>query len=128
MKLLQEKYKSHPWKMMVCCILLNQTNNKQVSGVIEELFEKYKSSAEMQIADKKELSELLKPLGLYNKRAETLRKFSKDFDENVGTKGTKISDCYGIGQYGQDSWDIFIENKLDIKPTDKKLKAYLNRL
>tara|TARA_R110001583_G_scaffold70668_2_gene199757 strand:+ start:344 stop:721 length:378 start_codon:yes stop_codon:yes gene_type:complete len=125
MKLLQEQYLKNRWKMMVCCILLNQTNNKQVSKVINDLFKKYPNDTVMGHSDKKEIAELLKPLGLYNRRAKALVKFSVDFKTK---QWKRISDCYGIGQYAQDSWDIFIENKLDIKPTDKKLKLYLNSL
>jgi len=37
--LIQEDYLDNPWKMMVCCILLNQTNNKQVRPILSSVFE-----------------------------------------------------------------------------------------
>ena len=73
--LLQEVYKEDPWKMMVCCILLNLTKRQQVDIVREELFKRYPTEYDMIEANEKELSELLKPLGLYNKRAKTFCSF-----------------------------------------------------
>ena len=125
MKLLQEKYKRHPWKMMICCILLNQTNNKQVSKVMDEFFKRWPTSHKATKAVWHEMTKVIKPLGLYNRRTKTIVEFSKQYRSG---NWIKIKDSYGIGQYGQDSWDIFIENKLDINPEDKKLKAYLNNL
>ena len=72
--LLQEIYRDDPWKMLVCCILLNLTQRKQVDGIRHELFSKYPTEYEMIEANEDELSELLKPLGLYRKRAKTLMK------------------------------------------------------
>ena len=61
--LLQEIYQDDPWKMLVCCILLNLTKRQQVDGIREELFNKYPTEYEMMEADEKELSEILQPLG-----------------------------------------------------------------
>ena len=72
--LLQEIYQSDGWKMLTCCMLLNLTNRKQVDKVREELFKKYPTPKDMMNADESELSELLKPLGLYNRRARSLKK------------------------------------------------------
>jgi hypothetical protein len=33
----------------------------------------------------------------------------------------------GVGKYASDSWEIFVNKNLDVKPTDKKLLAYLER-
>ena len=74
--LLQEIYQDDSWKMMVCCILLNLTKRQQVDKVRHELFSKYPTEYEMIEADESELAEILKPLGLYNRRAKTLIKFS----------------------------------------------------
>ena len=79
--LLQEIYQKDPWKMLVCCILLNLTKRQQVDGIRDELFTKYPTEYEMMEADEKELSEILQPLGLHKKRAKTLIKFSYRSEE-----------------------------------------------
>ena len=72
-------------------------------------------------ANQSELADLLKPLGLYNRRAKSLIKMSKGY-----IKGFKnVSELYGIGQYANDSWEIFQNNNIKVNPTDKVLLEYL---
>jgi len=119
--LLQEVYQDDPWKMMVCCILLNLTKRQQVDGVRHELFDKYPTEYEMMEADEEELSEILKPLGLYNRRAKTLIKFSCMWVNGF----SDVKELYGVGQYASDSWEIFQNDNRKINPTDKVLMEYL---
>ena len=77
----------------------------------------------MSKANPKELSMLLQPLGLYNRRANKLIRFSKDWIKGF----TDVKDLYGIGQYAQDSWDIFQKGNMMVETKDKVLKKYLNK-
>jgi len=120
--LLQEIYQQDGWKMLTCCMLLNLTNRKQVDTIRDELFSKYPTPKKMVNANQSELAELLKPLGLYNRRAKSLKKMSEGY-----VKGFKsVDELYGIGQYAMDSWEIFQNNNKNVNPTDKVLLAYLN--
>ena len=119
--LLQEIYQSDGWKMLTCCMLLNLTNRKQVDTIREELFRKYPTPEDMVDADESELAELLKPLGLYNRRAKSLKKMSQGYIEGFKS----VDELYGIGQYAKDSWEIFQNNNTDVEPTDKVLQEYL---
>ena len=104
--LLQEIYQSDGWKMLTCCMLLNLTNRRQVDVIRDELFNRYPTPKDMMNADESELAELLKPLGLYNRRAKSLKKMSEGY-----VKGFKsVDELYGIGQYAKDSWEIFQNN------------------
>jgi len=119
--LLQEVYQDDGWKMLTCCMLLNLTNRKQVDTVRDELFSRYPTPKDMMNANQSELADLLKPLGLYNRRAKSLIKMSKGY-----IKGFKnVSELYGIGQYANDSWEIFQNNNIKVNPTDKVLLEYL---
>ena len=90
--LLQEIYQDDPWKMLVCCILLNLTKRQQVDGIRDELFKLYPTPNKMKDADVDRLSKLLQPLGLYNRRAQSLKRFSEDW-----IKGFKsVDELYGI--------------------------------
>ena len=120
-QLLQEIYQDDPWKMLVCCILLNLTKRQQVDGIRHELFNKYPTEYEMMEADEVELSEILKPLGLYRRRAKTLIKFSWMWVNGFND----VMELHGIGQYAKDSWEIFQMDNVQIKPTDKVLQEYL---
>jgi len=120
--LLQEIYQPDGWKMLTCCMLLNLTNRKQVDTIRDELFSKYPTPKKMMNANQSELAELLKPLGLYNRRAKSLKKMSEGY-----VKGFKsVDELYGIGQYAKDSWEIFQNNNRNVNPTDKVLLAYLS--
>jgi|TARA_R110000796_G_scaffold34059_1_gene88099 methyl-CpG-binding domain protein 4 len=120
--LLQEIYQPDGWKMLTCCMLLNLTNRKQVDTIRDELFSKYPTPKDMMNANQSELAELLKPLGLYNRRAKSLKKMSEGY-----VKGFKsVDELYGIGQYAKDSWEIFQNNNRNVNPTDKVLLAYLD--
>lgn len=93
-----------------------------MDGIRDELFSTYQDALDMADADPKVLAEILKPLGFQNKRANTLIKFSEDW---VSKDWTNPRDLYGIGQYAADSYDIFYNNRLDIKPNDGVLVKYL---
>ena len=48
-------------------------------------------------------------------------KFSEKWMEGFND----IMELPGVGKYGKESWDIFVNGRKDIEPTDKKLKKYL---
>ena len=121
--LLQEIYRDDGWKMLVCCMLVNVTNRKQVDTIRDKLFSKYPTPKDMMKAEHSELVDIIKPLGLYNTRADRLIKMSEGY-----VKGFKsVDELYGIGQYAKDSWEIFQNKNNNIKPTDKVLQEYLRQ-
>ena len=119
--LLQEIYQSDGWKMLTCCMLLNLTNRRQVDVIRDELFNRYPTPKDMMNADESELAELLKPLGLYNRRAKSLKKMSEGYVKGFES----VDELYGIGQYAKDSWEIFQNNNRKVNPMDKVLQEYL---
>ena len=106
--LLQEIYQDDGWKMLVCCMLVNVTNRKQVDTIRDELFSKYPTPKDMMKAEHSELVEIIKPLGLYNTRADRLIKMSEGYVKGFNS----VDELYGIGQYAKDSWDIFQNNNI----------------
>ena len=108
--------------MLVGCILLNRTHIRQVDPIIEEIFEKFPNPESMMVADDAVLVKILRPLGFYNRRATSLKRFSEDYVK----KGTgDVNLLYGIGKYASDSWSIFQEGKKDVVPDDKELRWYM---
>jgi endonuclease III-like uncharacterized protein len=122
--IIQEDYKDDPWKILVCCILLNQTNNKQVRPLIEEFFLKWPNSFILMNEDVYKISDFIKSTGFQNVKAKRLKDFSTEW-----SKGIRDPDLFtGIGKYGKEAWKIFVEEDLDFCPSDKKLKIYLDAL
>ena len=124
--LIQERYFPDRWKMLVCCILLNLTNIKQVRPMIDDLFELAPDPLSMIEADEDTLINLLRPLGLAEKRCKTLKKFSTQF---LNSDWSKAKELYGIGKYGDDSDQIFyLGNWKSVVPKDGALIRYLEYL
>lgn len=122
------------WRMMVGCILLNQTGRHQVDQVWPKLFQNFSTPYDMARAAGARrpdaLVELIQPLGLQNRRALTLTRFSDEWwgDAHDPVKqGEKVLDMRypGLGEYAHDSWMIFKMKKRDFVPEDKELKKYL---
>ena len=121
--LLQEIYNEHPWRVLVCCIMLNCTSRKQVDQVRDEFFRIYPDPSKAECADPNEMADLIAPLGFKNRRTNTIQRFSSDW---LTLDWKEPKELYGIGKYAQDSWDIFYKGDLTVEPTDGVLGKYLD--
>uniref|UniRef100_A0A8D0JLT6 Methyl-CpG-binding domain protein 4 n=1 Tax=Sus scrofa TaxID=9823 RepID=A0A8D0JLT6_PIG len=106
--LVQETLFHDPWKLLIATIFLNRTSGKMAIPVLWEFLEKYPSAEVARTADWRDVSELLKPLGLYDHRAKTIIKFS---DEYLTKQWRYPIELHGIGKYGNDSYRIFCVNE-----------------
>lgn len=120
--LLQEIYEPDGWKVLICCMFLNLTTRKQVDKIRDEFFETYPTPQAAIKANPDSMAALLKPLGFQNRRTKNIMKMSQDFlDKNWNSP----SDLIGIGKYAQDSYEIFINNNLNVQVEDKILNKYM---
>jgi methyl-CpG-binding domain protein 4 len=120
--LIQEEYLDDPWKMLVCCILLNQTNNKQVRPILSSVFDLIPTPISTIGCDPEVLAAIIKTTGFQNVKASRIIRMSEAWIAGF----SDITQLPGIGKYGKESWDIFVDGNISIEPTDKKLKAYLD--
>lgn len=120
--LLQEIYNENPWKVLICCIMLNCTSRKQVDQVRDEFFTRYPDPESAISSDPEEMASVIALLGFKNKRTRTIKRFSSDW---LTLKWQEPIELYGIGKYAQDSWEIFQKGNLDVEPTDGVLHKYL---
>ena len=123
MAIIQQEFQHDPWKMLVGCIMLNQTHNRQVRQVIYDFFDKYPNPESITEAAIPDITERLRPLGFYNRRARTILKFSHEY---INKQFEHISELHGIGKYASDSYEIFINGNTNVQVTDKILTRYLN--
>ena len=116
------------WRMLVGCILLNQTSRKQVDGVRTTLFELFPTARQFVEAGEDEVTknmliETLHPLGLHNRRAVTLQDLGEWWERHDGRSDIDIHvvdlDPPGVGEYARDSWLIF-----KVGPTDKAVDLF----
>ena len=123
-RLIQHDYLDNPWKMLICCILLNQTTNQQVRKVLDPLFELIPDPESCIEADPIKIAEIIRPTGFYNIKANRMQKLSQKWLEGF----SHPTELPGVGKYAMESWDIFVNNRIDFTPSDKKLKMYLDSL
>ena len=123
-RLIQHDYLDDPWKMLICCILLNQTTNQQVRKVLDPLFDLIPDPESCISADTEKIPEIIKPTGFYNIKASRMQKLSKKWVEGFEDP----RELPGVGKYAMESWDIFVNNRTDFVPSDKKLKMYLESI
>jgi methyl-CpG-binding domain protein 4 len=127
--LLEEELFEDPWRVLVACVLLNKTTAVQARRVVWELFARFPTAATAAAADATELEALealLRPLGLFRKRAAGLVRLSKEYLE---TNWRDPEDLYGIGEYAADAYWIFARGRWrGARPADKDLRRYVEWL
>ncbi|MEW5316422.1 MAG: hypothetical protein WDW38_007797 [Sanguina aurantia] len=120
--LIEEVLFQDPWKLLLACVLLNRTSGVQVRKVLWPLLRLYPSPAQLMAADAEVLEGLLRPLGLFRKRAQSIRRFSQEY---VHTQWTCPKQLHGIGQYAADAYNIFCRGQWQgPAPADKDLRKY----
>ena len=114
-----------PWQHMVGVICLNLTNRKQVKRVLPGFFEKWPGPEQLLRSRLMDIENEIRELGMFRTRALRLLRMSIDF---LKWDGVDAKQLYGIGQYGSDSYEIFFKKNYSIVPSDKELRAYLDKL
>jgi methyl-CpG-binding domain protein 4 len=130
--LIQEDLRNDPWKFLVACMMLNQTTAVQVKQVMPKFFEKYPSGGCVApLLNHTEMADLIRPLGLYNRRAKAIIRMSQDFirasRDNDSANWLAVQEFYGIGKYATDSYRIFVLGECPPEDAvqDKELKKYV---
>jgi len=110
------------WQHFVGVICLNQTGRIQVKRVLPEFFDKWPTPQRYLKSDKKTVIEVIKSLGFYNRRENTIRKMTEDFLTWDGEDATKL---FGIGKYGSDSYELFYKKRIPENVGDHELQRYI---
>ena len=72
--------------------------------------------------EEQDIANFLKPIGLYNRRAKSIKRFTSEF---LCKKWKYPIELHGIGKYGNDSYKIFVLGEWrSTKPNDKMLNKY----
>jgi len=110
------------WQHFVGVICLNQTGRIQVKRVLPEFFDKWPTPQRYLKSDKKTVIEVIKSLGFYNRRENTIRKMTEDFLTWDREDATKL---FGIGKYGSDSYELFYKKRIPENVGDHELQRYI---
>lgn len=127
-RLFQEDLRDEPFWMLTTCILINRTHWRQVRPMLEKLRARGDGPSDMLKVPIEELIEIIRPLGFYNRRASTLRRFWSDWVRNPPFTSEMVARMYGCGDYAVQSYMIFVEGKApQTHVADHKLQWYLEK-
>ena len=101
---------------------MNKTTGTVALPIFWRFLEKWPNPKDVMEAPENEIADLLQPMGLHNRRAKVLIRFTEEY---VFKEWIYPKELYGIGKYGNDSYRIFCINEWrHVKPKDKKLNLY----
>lgn len=124
--LIQESLYHDSWKLLIATIFLNRTSGKVAIPLVWKFFDRWPNPEAAYSADRQELALFLQPMGLNNRRAEQIIRFSHEYKHKAWLYPKEL---YGISKYGNDSFRIFCRNEWrSVKPLDHKLNIYHNWL
>ena len=128
----QEEYRDDPWKMLMACFMLNQTSHKQVDQIRHKFFERFPNAEAIILAEEKEIADMIKPLGFYNKRAKAWKDFCYQWINETSYHGgtylplPTLEKMKGVGKYALDSWKVFQLFQYDTQVEDHVLNWYVD--
>jgi methyl-CpG-binding domain protein 4 len=99
------------------------TSRKTAEPYFWKVLERYPTPAALASADFNELKNMIKDIGLIQRRTKALKKMSYDYIN----KDWKVNPVllYGIGKYGSDAYYLFCTDEWEkVKPKDYALKLY----
>lgn len=141
--LLEELFGDDPWRLLLSTIFLNRTQRVQVDVVMHSFLQQWPTAESVASANVDEISTLIAPMGIRNRRARGIVQFSKEYLELLKSKVNQdktmkpskeasfhlsedeIKKFYNCGQYVADAYRIFIQRDWTTNSTDHALEAYV---
>lgn len=133
------EFEGDPWKLAVMARLSAQCKDERVNLVCRDLFKRYPTAESMADAEIEELTELVRPCGLYRVKAQNIKDMSRIIVSEYGGEvpsdmdaltampgvGRKIAnlirgDLYGLGGIVADTHCIRICGRLGFYPETLK--------
>lgn len=128
LQLLQEYYAHDAWMLLVACALMSRVASADLKHeVISNFFEKFPTPTAALHANAEDVFEVIKRLGLFPGRMRTIVEVSTAFLTNTGAFEVGLEPdkkIYGIGEFGVDSFEIFVRGDIARKPKDCNLAAF----
>jgi hypothetical protein len=125
--LLQESLRNAPWLLLQSAILLNRTRGSSIQLPMESLFADWPTPEMLARAPVTQVAKALSPLGLQNRRANSLVGLARAWCDRLDGADwwpsvDELVGLPGIGQYALDSYRIFVDDAP--KSKDPRLTAY----
>ena len=69
----------NPWQLLIATIFLNRTGGERAIPLALAFLESYPEPATVLEASVEDVAEFLKPIGLSNTRARTIKRFTREY-------------------------------------------------
>ncbi len=126
-RLFQETLRRRPFWMLLACQLVNLTTWEQARPVHRWIMSHF-MIVDLADAEPDMLHEVLRPLGLWRRRAIIIPRFASAWLHGRPRTYDDVLRLPGCGKYAADSWAIFVTGRSDVEPNDGKLNWYLDRM
>lgn len=104
-----------PYKVLVSELMLQRTTATQVEIVLPSFLKEYPDTKKLALSDNEKLTEIIKPLGLYQRRVKVFQNIAKQIEEDYNGKIPQNYDdligLFGVGIYIANTILCFSFNK-----------------
>ena len=130
LQLLQEYYAHDAWQLLVACVLMSRVSSWATKhDCISRFFERFPTPTDALAAKPDEVLEIIRPLGLFPNRYRSVVEVSArvldveplDVGAEVG-----VNKIYGVGEFGNDSFEVFARGNVGVNPGDKTLQSFVS--
>lgn len=129
--MVQDIYRNDKWRMLVACMMLNQSRGQEVKKAMRTFFAGFPDPQTVRRAGALKthnMETILKPTGLAKRKVEMIRKFSEFWlEQGVPESAFDVANYPGCGDYAVESYRLFIDRDDTFAPKDKEVKRYLER-
>lgn len=87
------------YKLLVTEIFLARTRSRVVEDTLPELFERYPNMQAIKETQTDDIAEIIRPLGLHNRRAEAVKEIAERLDGDVPEDLETLLDLPRVGPY-----------------------------
>ncbi len=103
LRIFEWRYDKTPYKVLISEIMLQRTTAFQVKMIFSPFIKNYPNTKELSLSVTEELSEIIKPLGLHQRRVKVFQTIAQqiedDFNGNIPNDYDDLIGLYGIGRY-----------------------------
>ena len=126
--MLQLELRKRPFWFLVALILKEGAREEQARKMLGVMQREYETHREVCKTDLRAMAWRLTSLGLKPDKARTIRAIAETWCWHKRPETAADISMLGLSRYVADSWAIFIENDLSVKPKNEELRAYLKSL
>jgi methyl-CpG-binding domain protein 4 len=120
-RLVQEDYQEDPWRVLLACMLLNQTSHVQARSILDSLLFEWPNASAMASAPPEEVTEMVAPIGL-KKRGSYAVEMSSVYLKKRPVSYADVADLPGCGRYASEAWRMLIDGDRAFMPADMRLR------